>query len=49
MQEFNVNEDFQCLAGVVIETYITNSQLMMQPIRKKWGVMGAFELSHQLF
>lgn len=49
MQEFRVNEDFQCLTGVVSETYITDSRLMTQQIRKKWGVMGAFELSHQLF
>ena len=49
MQEFITNDDFKQLDTVVRETEITNSQLMMQPIRKKWGVMGAFELSHQLF
>lgn len=49
MQEFITNEDFQCLDSVVRETEITNSQVMIRPIRKKWCVMGAFELSHQLF
>lgn len=49
MQEFITNDDFKQLDTVVRDTEITNSQLMMQPIRKKWGVMGAFELSHQLF
>ena len=49
MQEFSVNNDFRELDNIVRDTYIMNSQLMMQPIRKKWGVMGAFELSHLLF
>ena len=48
LQEFTINNDFKRLDGTVRDTYITNSQLMMQPIRKKWGVMGAFELSHLL-
>ena len=49
LQELLTNDDFQQLGNIVRDTYVTNSQLMMQPIRKKWGVMGAFELSHQLF
>ena len=49
MQEFITNEDFQQLGNIVRDTYVTDSQLMIQSIRKKWGVMGAFELSHQLF
>ena len=49
MQEFVTNESFQTLSDVVRATYITNSRLMTQPIQKKWGVMGAFELSHTLY
>lgn len=49
MQEFCSNEDFQVLPGVVRDTYVENSRLMTQPIRKTWGVMGAFELNHILF
>lgn len=48
MQEFLTNDSFQTLSGVVRDTFITNSELMMQPINKKWGVMGAFELSHRI-
>lgn len=49
MQEFIENESFRRLQSIVKDTYITNSELMTQPINKKWGVMGAFELSHQLY
>lgn len=49
LQEFIENESFRRLADVVNDTYITNSELMTQPINKKWGVMGAFELTHQLY
>ena len=49
LQEFVTNESFQILADVVRATYINNSRLMTQPINKKWGVMGAFELSHMLY
>ena len=49
MQEFLENESFRRLDGVVRDTYITNSELMNQPFNKKWGVMGAFELSHKLY
>ena len=49
MQEFIENESFRRLENVVRDTYITNSELMTQPINKKWGVMGAFELSHKLY
>lgn len=49
MQEFITNPDFQELEGIVQNTYIKNSELMTQPINKKWGVMGAFELSHITF
>ena len=49
MQEFCSNEDFQVLPGVIRDTYVENSRLMSQAIRKQWGVMGAFELAHILF
>ena len=49
MQEFITNVAFKRLENVVIDTYITNSELMNQPINKKWGVMGALELSHDLY
>ena len=49
MQEFIENENFKSLDGIVSDTRITNSELRVQSIRKKWGVMGAFELSHHLF
>lgn len=49
MQEFANNEDFQVLPGIVRDTNIDNSRIMTQQIRKQWGVMGAFELSHIIF
>ena len=49
MQEFATNTEFKELDGIVKDTFIKNSQLMIQPIQKKWGVMGAFELSHKLY
>ena len=49
MQEFATNEQFKELEGIVRDTFIKNSEIMMQPINKKWGVMGAFELSHTLY
>ena len=52
MQEFITNDSWKTLTvkdkRIVQDTVITNSQLMMQPIQKNWGVMGAFELSHKL-
>lgn len=48
MQEFIENENFRRLDEIVENTIITNSQLMMQPINKKWGVMGALELAHKI-
>ena len=35
--------------GIVKDTIILNSRLMTQPIRKQWGVMGVFELSHIIY
>lgn len=49
MQQFIENEDWKHLQGIVRDTVITNSQVMNQPINKKWGVMGAFELRHDLY
>ena len=46
MQEFITNDSFRELEGIVSNTRIENSELRIQPIRKKWGVIGAFELSH---
>ena len=52
MQEFITNDSWKRLLVdgkvVVKDTTIRNSELMMQPINKKWGCMGAFELSHKL-
>lgn len=49
MQEFIENESFRRLPNVVKDTYIINSELRIQPLKKKWGVIGAFELSHTLY
>lgn len=48
MQEFITNDNFKKLTGIVSNTYIKNSELRIQPIQKKWGVIGAFELSHMI-
>ena len=52
MQELITNDSWRSLTVkdklIVKDTVITNSQLMMQPIQKKWSCMGAFELSHKL-
>ena len=49
MQEFITNPSFRELEDVVSDTYILDSELMNQPVNKKWGVMGAFELVHILY
>lgn len=49
MQEFIENEEFRCLESVVRNTTITNSEIQNQPIQKKWGVIVAFELKHNLY
>ena len=49
MQEFIENEDFRRLDYVVRDTLIDNSQLMTQPVRKNWSIMGTFELTHLLY
>ena len=49
MQQFINNTDFRRLTDVVQDTHITNSELRVQPLQKKWGVIVAFELSHTLY
>ena len=49
MQQFIENPNWKELDNIVRNTVITNSQVMNQTINKKWGVMGAFELEHQLY
>lgn len=49
LQEFITNESFRVLDDVVLDTYILNSELMNQPVNKKWGVMGGLELVHLLY
>ena len=52
MQNFITNDSWKTLTVdkklIVKDTTIMDSRLMIQSIRKKWGVMGAFELSHKL-
>ena len=49
IQEFIKNRSFRFLEDTVRDTCILNSELMNQPINKKWGVMGVLELSHELY
>lgn len=49
MQEFLENMSFKRLPNIVKNTYIAHSELRNQPINKKWGVMGVFELTHELY
>ena len=49
MQEFIENQEWKILPDVVRDTIIVNSELMNQPTNKRWGCMGAFELSHLLY
>ena len=49
MQELITNEDFKRLDDVVRDTYITNSEIRNQTMRGGYGVMGAFELTHDLY
>lgn len=49
MQELLTNEDWRRLDGKVRDTLIENSEIRIQPLNKKWGVIGAFELTHQLY
>ena len=49
MQEFLVNDQFKRLSNIVRDTSILDSEIQPHPIGKKWGVMGIFELSHNLY
>jgi hypothetical protein len=49
LQGFLENESWRRLEGIVRDTTIHNSELRVQPLNKKWGVMGAFELTHHLY
>ena len=49
MQELLTNEDWRRLDGKVRDTLLANSEIRIQPLNKKWGVIGAFELTHQLY
>ena len=49
MQEFIENKEWRHLDNIVKDTYIMNSELRVQPLQKKWGVIGAFELTHTLY
>jgi len=49
MQQFIGNPDFNELEGKVKKTFITNSEVMLNPGNKKWGVMCAFEITHLLY
>ena len=49
MQEFISNNTFKRLDGVVRNTYIDNSEIQNQNIRGGYGVLGAFELTHDLY
>lgn len=48
MQEMLTNEDFK-RCDVVRETYVTNSEIRVQQLNRKLGVIIAFELSHKLY
>ena len=48
MQEFLTNPEWK-RSSIVRDTHITNSEIRIQPLNKKWGVIGAFQLSHDLY
>lgn len=49
MQEFLTNTEFKHLDDVVKDTYIMNSEIRIENIRGGYGVMGIFELTHDLY
>lgn len=49
MQQFIEDKTFRELEDIVKDTYIKNSEIRPQPIGKKWGVMVALELTHNLY
>ena len=49
MQEFLTNKSFKRLTDIVQDTIIKDSGLRNQSIRGGYGVLGSFELSHDLY
>ena len=49
MQEFLTNDSFNELDNVVSNTYVDNSTINIRTIRGGYGVMGTFELTHDLY
>lgn len=49
MQEFITNDSFRHLPGKVRDTIITNSEIRIQPLNKKYGIVVALELNHKLY
>ena len=49
MQEFIENESFKRLDNYVRDTFITNSEIRVQPVNRNWGIIVAFELTHHLY
>lgn len=48
MQQFISNDEWKSLEDHIIDTVITNSQILNHP-RKGWAAMGVFELEHTLY
>ena len=49
MQELITNESLRTLPNIVKDTHIENSEIRIQPVNKKWGIIGAFKLKHKLY
>ena len=44
LQELLTNESLRTLNRIVKDTHIENSELRLQPLNKKWGIIGLFEI-----
>lgn len=49
MQTLISDTSFRELSTIVKDTHIENSEIRIQPVNKKWGLIGAFELKHELY
>ena len=49
LQELLTNESLRTLNRIVKDTHIEDSKIRIQPLNKKWGIIGAFELKHELY
>ena len=49
MQTLISDTSFRELSNIVKDTHIENSEIRIQPVNKKWGLIGAFELKHELY